>query len=252
MTDHVLTEVKDRVMHITFNRADKKNALTHAMYNKVVEAMREAESSDDIRAMLFTGAGEAFTSGNDLVDFRDNPKMGPDAPVSQFLQCLLTSKKPIVMAVNGIAVGVGLTMLLHADIVFAAEGAVISAPFVDLALVPEAASSLLLPKRAGHARAAEIFMLGKRVTAQEGYEMGIFSRVLKADDLLAQAEEAAVALANKAPQSVQRTKMLMRGDIEEVGTRMEKEAKLFAEQLFSSEFAESVMAFMEKRPPNFG
>lgn len=252
MTDHIITEIKDRVLKVTFNRPDKKNALTHDMYAKVVEAMQAAEADDSVRAMLFTGAGEAFTAGNDLVDFRDNPKMGPDAPVAQFLQCLLTAKKPIVMAVNGIAVGVGLTMLLHADIVYAAEEAVITAPFVDLALVPEAGSSLLLPRRVGHAWAAEIMMLGRKVTAREGLEIGMYSRVLKADELLPAAEKAAVALANKAPQSVQRTKALMRGDIAEIGARMEQEGKLFGEQLMSGEFAESVMAFMQKRQPNFG
>lgn len=252
MTEHVLTEIKDRVMRITFNRPDKKNALTHAMYETVVQAMKAAEEDNDVRAILFTGAGESFTSGNDLIDFRDNPKMGPDAPVSQFLQCLLHAKKPIVVAVNGIAVGVGMTMLLHSDIVYASENAVMTAPFVDLALVPEAASSLLMPQRVGHARAAEIFMLGKKVTAPEAYEMGLASRVLPAGELMAAAEAAAVALANKAPQSVQRTKALMRGDLGAVGARMEKEGKLFAEQIGSAEFAESVMAFMQKRQPNFG
>jgi enoyl-CoA hydratase/carnithine racemase len=252
MTDQVITEIKDRVLTITFNRPDKKNALTHAMYTKCVEAMRAAEADETVRAILFTGAGEAFTAGNDLMDFRDNPPLGADSPVAQFLDCLLSAKKPLVMAVNGVGVGVGLTMLLHADIVYAAEEAVLTAPFVDLALVPEAGSSLLLPARVGHAVAAEMFMLGRRVTAAEALTMGLVSRVFKADELLPAAQQAAEALAKKAPRALMRTKELMRGDREAVGERMATEGKLFGEQLTSPELVEAVMAFMQKREPNFG
>lgn len=252
MTDQVVTEIKDRVLKITFNRPDKKNALTHAMYAKAVEAMRAAEVDDDVRAILFTGAGEAFTAGNDLMDFKDNPPLGPEAPVSQFLQCLLTAKKPLVVAVNGVAVGVGLTMLLHADIVYAAEEAVLTAPFVDLALVPEAGSSLLLPARVGHAMASEIMMLGRKITAPEALQIGLVSRVLKAEELSAAADAAAAALAKKAPKSLMRTKELMRGDLDLIGARMAQEGRYFGEQLTSPELVEAVMAFMQKREPNFG
>ncbi|WP_417458332.1 enoyl-CoA hydratase [Kordiimonas sp.] len=252
MTDHILTEIRDRVLHITFNRPEKKNALTHAMYAKMVDAMRAADEDDGVRAILFTGAGDVFTSGNDLADFRDTPPLGADAPVTQFLGCLLNAKKPLVMAVNGIGVGIGLTMLLHADIVYASENAVLQAPFVDLALVPEAASSLLLPRLVGHAKAAEIFMLGKRVSADEAYTMGLVSQVFKADELAAAAGKAALALAKKAPQSLQLTKKLMRGDREVVAARMAEEGKLFGERLTSPELMEAIMAFMQKREPNFG
>ncbi|WP_262690943.1 enoyl-CoA hydratase [Kordiimonas aestuarii] len=252
MTEQIQLETRDRVLHITFNRPDKKNALTHAMYARIVEAMRAAEDDEGVRAILFTGAGDAFTSGNDLADFRDTPPLGDDAPVTQFLQCLISARKPLVMAVNGIAVGVGLTMLLHADIVYAAEAAVLQAPFVDLALVPEAGSSLLLPQRVGHARAAEIFMLGKKVGAAEAYDMGMVSRVLKADELMPAAVKAAAALAKKAPRSLMLTKQLMRGDTAVVAARMAQEGKLFGEQLTSPEVLEAIMAFMQKREPNFG
>jgi len=252
MTDHIQLETRDRVLFITFNRADKKNALTHAMYARIVEAMRGAEADDSVRAIMFTGAGDAFTSGNDLADFRDKPPLSGDAPVQQFLQCLLTAKKPLVMAVNGIAVGVGLTMLLHADIVYASEAAVLQAPFVDLALVPEAGSSLLLPARIGHARAAEMFMLGKRVDAAEAYGMGLVSRVFKPEELVPAATRAAMALAKKAPKALMHTKALMRGDTSVVGARMIEEGKLFGEQLTSPEVMEAIMAFMQKREPNFG
>ncbi len=252
MTDQVTTEIKDRVLRITFNRPDKKNALTHAMYAKAVEAMRSAEEDEDVRAILFTGAGEAFTAGNDLMDFKDNPPLGPDTPVAQFLNCLLTAKKPLVVAVNGIAVGVGLTMLLHADIVYAAEEAQLTAPFVDLALVPEAGSSLLLPARVGHAMASEMMMLGRRLTAQEALQVGLVSRVLTAEELLPAAVAAAEALAKKAPKALMRTKELMRGDLDVIAARMAKEGKYFGEQLTSPELVEAVMAFMQKREPNFG
>ncbi|TNE61917.1 MAG: enoyl-CoA hydratase [Alphaproteobacteria bacterium] len=252
MTDLVTTEIRDRVLTITFNRADKKNALTHAMYAKVVDAMRAAESDSGVRAILFTGAGDSFTAGNDLADFRDTPPLGADAPVTQFLQCLLTARKPLVMAVNGLAVGVGLTMLLHADIVYASESATLSAPFVDLALVPEAASSLLLPARVGHARAAEIFMLGKRVKAQEALAMGLVSAVFPDGELADAAFAAALALSKKAPEALALTKKLMRGDLDVVGARMAEEGKLFGERLKSPELLEAIMAFMQKRPPNFG
>ena len=252
MTDHVLIEVRDRVMRITFNRPDKKNALTHAMYATCVEAMRAADGDDNIRAILFTGAGDIFTAGNDLADFRDKPPLGADMPVAQFLQCLLHAKKPLVMAVNGIGVGIGLTMLLHADIVYASENAVLTAPFVDLALVPEAASSLLLPRLIGHPRASEIFMLGKKVSAKEAYEMGLVSAVFAAEDLMPAAEKAVAALAKKAPKSLQLTKKLMRGDLAQVGARMAEEGELFGQQLVSPEVLEAIMAFMQKREPNFG
>jgi len=252
MTDHILTEVRDRVLHITFNRAEKKNALTVAMYARMVEAMESAEADDNVRAILFTGAGEAFTAGNDMIDFMQNPPLGEDAPVSQFLRCLLTAKKPLVMAVNGVGVGIGLTMCLHADIVYASDAAMLMAPFVDLALVPEAASSILLPARVGHARAAEIFMLGKKVSAAEALDMGLVSAVYSPEALLEATEAAAEALAAKAPTSLQQTKALMRGDLEVLAERMAKEGSLFGERLTSPEFAEAATAFMEKRAPNFG
>ncbi|MCJ9429518.1 enoyl-CoA hydratase [Kordiimonas marina] len=251
MTDQVITEINNRVLTITFNRPDKKNALTHAMYAKAGDAIRDAAEDDGVRAILITGAGDAFTSGNDLADFRDTPPIGTDTPVRRFLDALVSAEKPIVAAVNGLAVGVGLTMLLHADIVYASETALLSAPFVDLALVPEAASSLLLPARVGHARAAEIFMLGKRVPADEALTMGLVSAVYPADALMPAAMKAAAMLAAKAPKALKLTKMLMRGDKDVVKTRMHEEGKYFGEQLVSSEVAEAITAFMQKRAPKF-
>lgn len=252
MTTDILTSIENRILTITFNRIDKKNAITAAMYAAMADAMASANDDDGVRAILFTANGDAFTAGNDLIDFRDNPPLTPDAPVSRFLRELVAARKPLVAAVNGIAVGVGFTMLLHCDIVYLSEAAQLQAPFVDLALVPEAASSLLLPARIGQAQAAEIFMLGKRVDAADAKTMGVASDVFAPEDLTAAAWKAAIALSKKAPAALQATKMLMRGDKDAISARMQEESKLFGAQLLSPELTEAVMAFTQKREPNFG
>ncbi len=252
MTTDILTKIENRILTITFNRPDKKNAITAEMYQAMADAMADANTNDDVRAILFTANGDAFTAGNDLMDFRDNPPVTEEASVSQFLKQLVVAKKPLVAAVNGIAVGVGFTMLLHCDIVYLSETAQISAPFVDLALVPEAASSLLLPARIGHAQAAEIFMLGKRMNAAEAKTAGVASDVFAPDALGAAAQKAASMLSKKAPAALQQTKRLMRGDTDAVAARMAEESKVFGAQLLSPELAEAVMAFMQKREPDFG
>ena len=194
------------------------------MYQKMADAMADANGNDDVRAILFNANGDAFTAGNDLLDFRDNPPLTPDASVSQFLRQLVLAEKPIVAAVNGIAVGVGFTMLLHCDIIYMSEVAELQAPFVDLALVPEAASSLLLPARIGQAQAAEIFMLGKRVKADDARMMGVASDVFAPDELSAAAEKAAHMLSKRAPAAIKHTKRLMRGDKEMLSAQMVEES----------------------------
>lgn len=252
MTTDILTSVQDRILTITFNRPEKKNAITAAMYGAMADAMEDANKNDDIRVILFNANGDAFTAGNDLIDFRDNPPRGPETGVARFLRELVLARKPLVAAVNGVAVGVGFTMLLHCDIVYMSESAQLQAPFVDLALVPEASSSLLLPARIGQAKAAEIFMLGKRVSAVEADAMGIASKVFPAGDLAAAAHKVAVALSKKAPESLRQTKQLMRGDLDVISARMLEESELFGERLQSPELVEAVMAFLQKREPDFG
>lgn len=252
MSDHIIVSSQDRVMTITINRPDKKNALTVDMYAAIADALNDANTNNDIRTIVITGAGDAFTAGNDLADFRDNPPLSDDAPVNRFLQAIITAEKPIVAAVNGMAVGVGLTMLLHCDIVLLSENAILTAPFVDLALVPEAASSLLLPRLAGHAKAADIFLTGKKVTAQEAYEIGLASRICRSDALMDEATALAASLAAKAPQAIKITKRLMRGDTNILIDRMREEGGHFSSQLQSAEVLEAIAAFFEKRPPNFG
>jgi enoyl-CoA hydratase/carnithine racemase len=252
MTDLIITEIEDRVLKLTFNRPDKKNAITHEMYTALADGLKRARKDDNIRAVFFTGNGDSFTSGNDLADFRDNPPLGGEAPVNRFLGELVKATKPIVVAVNGIAVGVGLTMLLHSDVVIAGESALLSAPFVDLALVPEAASSLLLPRVIGTTNAADIFFTGRRVTGHEALSMGLVSRVMADDVLKTDVFNIARQIAAKAPQAVKLTKELMKKDRDIISARMIEEGGHFSSQLQSSEVLEAITAFMQKRAPNFG
>jgi len=251
MTDHVLVNVTNRVMTITFNRPDKKNALTHDMYQTINAALERANADSNVRIVLLRGNGGCFTAGNDLMDFRDKPPLGPETPVARFLQNLLRAEKPIVAAVGGVAVGVGLTMLLHCDIVIAGKSARLSAPFVDLALVPEAGSSQLLPRAVGMALASDMFFTGRALSAEEALSAGLLSRVYEDDKLDAEAEALALSLARKAPDAMRFTRRLMHANREDVAKRMKEEGDLFARQLVSKEMKEAIKAFLEKRAPNF-
>ena len=252
MSDTILVVPDNHVLTLTLNRPDKKNALTHAMYDRLASEIAAAQTNDAIRCVVITGTGDMFTSGNDLMDFRNSPPLGQDTPVSRFLSAISTAEKPLIAAVNGLAVGVGLTMLLHCDLVIASETAGFKAPFVDLALVPEAASSLLLPQRVGHAWANDIFLTGRTVTAEEALRLGIVSRIVAQDALAGETASLAAALSAKAPAAVKATKSLMKSANDQVPARMAEESALFVRQLQSAEFMEAVNAFMEKRPPKFG
>ena len=252
MTDLIKTNIENKVLTITFNRPEKKNALTHAMYTAMADAMEAARKDEGVRAIVFTGAGDVFTAGNDLIDFQQSGGLDAARPVVRFLGELIEADKPLVAAVNGLAVGIGLTMLLHCDFVYMADHATVSAPFVDLALVPEKASSLLFPALVGHVRAAEVFMLGKKVTAPEALQMGLVNQVTSGADTFAAALKVAEALAKKAPRSLQTTKRLMRGDKQALRDRIEAEGKHFSQQLQSAEVMEAISAFFEKRAPDFG
>ncbi len=250
-TNHVLVSRDGAVLTIIMNWPDKKNALTGAMYGAMADALASAASDTSVRVVLITGTGDAFTAGNDLGDFVDAPPTGGDSPVIRFLVALSSASKPVVAAVNGLAVGVGTTMLLHCDLVYAGHSATFSVPFVNLALVPEAASSLLLPRRIGHARAAELFLLGGRLDARQAEAMGLVAAVFDDDRLVDEALRRARALATKAPTAVRATKALMKRGDEFVADRMQAESELFRLQLKSSELKEAIQAFREKRAPNF-
>ncbi len=254
MTDQnqVTISTDNQVMTIAWNRPDKKNALTQAMYSAAAAALKSASTDNAVRAVLITGTEECFTAGNDLGDFLNNPASGEEAPVSQFLLEISSIEKPVVAAVNGHAVGIGTTMLLHCDLVVAADSTVFSMPFTNLGLCPEAASSYLLPRLAGHQRAAELLLLGEKFDAQQAKECGIINHITGADNYQAMANELVAKLASKPPTSVRMTKkFLKQGQDALVRERMQTEGKAFAELLRGDEAREAMTAFMERREPDF-
>ena len=240
------------VATLTFDRPDKKNAITGEMYEAIVRHLREASADKAVRAVLFTGAGPAFTAGNDLKDFADPKFARPDSPVLSFMQELATFDKPVVAAVNGMAVGIGVTMLLHCDLVYVAEGATFSMPFVNLGLVPEFGSTLLLPMMTGKVRAAEKLLLGRPFNAAEALAMGIVNAVLAPGDLLNHARTAARSF-NLLPQgAVRDTKKLLRqAQATLVQDAILREAGVFGSRLAGLEAREAIAAIREKRPPDF-
>jgi enoyl-CoA hydratase/carnithine racemase len=250
---HVLREQTDGVLTLTLNRPDKKNALTRAMYRTLGEAIDLAATDSEVRCVLIRAHGDIFTAGNDINDFaatsanREGTGHWEGNPL---LAALARAKTPLVAAVQGRAVGVGVTMLLHCDLVYVSEDALLSTPFVNLGLVPEAASSLTLPARIGHARAFAMFVLGEAVTAQEAVAWGIANRAYPRAELHAKAREAAVAVATRPPAAVTITKALMR-DPDALAQRMEVEGGHFMAQLKSPEAREAFTAFAEKRKPDF-
>jgi enoyl-CoA hydratase/carnithine racemase len=194
------------------------------------------------------GDGAYFTAGNDLQDFAMGPRGENNPPVIQFLQAIKDCPKPLIAAVNGPAIGVGLTLTLHCDLVYAAQSATFSAPFVKLGLVPEAASSLLLPEAIGMAAAMDVFMTGRTLTSEEALRMGLISRMFDDAEFDARARELAMVVANAAPNAMRHAKALVRNRNAEITDRMMAECMHFANQLQSPEFGESVAAMMAKRP----
>ncbi|HEV2082466.1 MAG TPA: enoyl-CoA hydratase-related protein [Brevundimonas sp.] len=255
MTDHVRTDLTDGVLTVTLARPEKKNAITQAMYAALAEATRRARDDAAVRVILFRGEGDSFSAGNDIADFIAIGGAGEgqltDAPVFHFLKALADLDKPAVAAVRGRAVGIGLTLLLHCDMVVVAEDALLSAPFVNLALAPEAASSMLLPHVLGHQRAFEIFALGEPIDGRTALAWGLANRAAPADQVDALAADVAARLASRAPNSIRKTKVLMR-DAERLWTLMQAEGEAFGSQMRSPEAMEAFMAFSQKRAPNFG
>ena len=240
------------VLKLTFARPEKKNAFTVRMYEECAAALNAAATDTAVRCVLFTGKGSAFTSGNDLVDFMNAPPAGEDSAVFRFLLALIDFEKPIIAAVNGAAIGIGVTMLLHCDLVYAADSARFTTPFVALGLVPEGASSLLVPRAAGFAAANEMLLLGEPVDAAFAKDAGIVARVLPAAELLPFAVAQANKLAALAPAALRQSKALIRGPQKEAVKRaLYEEAKVFLARLSSPEAIEAFTAFFEKRKPDF-
>jgi enoyl-CoA hydratase/carnithine racemase len=248
----ILIERADGVLTITLNRPDKKNAITAAMYQEMADAFFEAEKDASVRVVLLRANGGSFSAGNDLEDFMKAPSMDRDAPVLQFLRRISTAPKPLVAAVTGAAVGVGTTMLLHCDLVYAASTAKFSMPFVQLGLCPEAASSLLLPRIAGYQRAAEKLLLGEAFDANEAMNMGFVNRIVDAGEVDALALAQAKKLAALPASSLRMSKSLMKGaDARAIAERIDEEAGHFGKMLTAPEAREAFQAFFEKRKPDF-
>jgi enoyl-CoA hydratase/carnithine racemase len=251
MSEYVTADVVDGVLVLTLKRPDKKNALTGAMYNALSDGLDRAESDDAVRAVLFQGDGDSFTAGNDLADFASQPKGGNGAhPAFRFVSTISQATKPLVAAVQGNAVGVGTTMLLHCDLVYLADNARLMTPFVNLALVPEAASSLLLPARIGHVRAYQMFALGEPLNAEAALACGLANAVIPQAELREKAMAAALLLTTRAAGSLASTKKLMR-DHEKIRIKIAEEGELFLQRLTSPEAKEVFAAFAERRQPNF-
>jgi enoyl-CoA hydratase/carnithine racemase len=250
MTELVKVSVADGVMEITWNRPDKKNALSNAMYRTATDALARAEADKAIRVVLLSSEGDSFTSGNDLADFAAANAGGAEPQAGKFIQAIAAFPKPLIAAVPGLAVGVGTTMLLHCDLVFVAEHAKLTTPFVNLALVPEAASSMLMPARIGHARAFAMFALGEPLTGKIAVDLGVANAAMSAAEVIPFAREAARKLAQRPLGAVMATKKLMR-DGEAIMSQLKAESAIFAERLRSAEAAEAFAAFAQRRAPDF-
>jgi enoyl-CoA hydratase/carnithine racemase len=250
MTDFIRTERDGRVLVVTMDRTDKKNALTHEMYAAIADALELAHLDAQIRCVVLTGAGDSFTAGNDLGDFAAGMPEGKP-PVVRFLEAIVTCDKPVMAAVNGPAVGVGLTMLLHSDLVYASETATFRSPFPHLGVVPEAGSSLLLPMTVGNAWANDIFIAGRVLTAAEALSAGLVSRVFSAASLMGECRTIAAVVAAQAPNAMRETKRLIRANRDIVFERMAREGAIFNAQLKSPEFMVSAAAYMGRRMPEF-
>jgi len=251
MTALVLSETKDGIATIRFNRPDKKNALNTEMYDLLAKAVAAAQADRSVRVIVFTGAGEAFTAGNDLKDFVENPPNSPDAPVFKFMTGMCEVTKPVIGAVNGLAIGIGVTILLHCDFAYAVPGARLQLPFVNLALVPEFASSLLLREQIGARKATELLMLGDAFTSEVAFEYGLFNEIVPADKLLSVVEAKAKSIVAKPPGALRDTKTLIRTDRKAVLAKMHEEIDYFAKRLKTPELKEAVDAFFAKRPADF-
>lgn len=245
MTEQHLSQVvADGVLTLTLTRADKKNALTRAMYQGMADAFAAANADDRVNALLLKGSGGSFTAGNDLKDFAEGPREGP-SPAHAFLHNLINLEKPIVAAVDGVAVGIGTTLLMHCDYVIASPTARFATPFVDLGLCPEGGSSMLMPARLGRAAAVRLLMLGDRLEAEEARACGLVDQI--APDVDAAGAELAARLAAKPAQAMRSTKKLIRAaETERLLAHMDQEFETFAERLASPEAQAAFRAFLSK------
>lgn len=251
-TDLIQREFSDNILTLRINRPEKKNALNLAMYQGLADGLRQADGDHTVRVILICGTDDCFTSGNDLADFLGAPPTGVDSPVMQFLIAISEARKPVVASVSGLAVGVGVTMLLHCDLAYAGNSATFQMPFVNLALCPEAGSTLLLPRIMGHQRAAELLLLGEVFGAEKACSLGILTEVCPDSDVQAYALKKALQLAAQPAAALRLAKSLLKRDYQaSLREAILEEGKQFIECLKSPEAAEALQAFMQRRKPDF-
>jgi enoyl-CoA hydratase/carnithine racemase len=247
MSGEILVERNGRVARLVMSRPDRKNALTGAMYESMIAALRDAEGDDRVGAFMIEGAGGDFTAGNDLNDFLNDAGDFAAMPPLAFIRVLARFAKPLVLAIDGAAVGVGATMLLHCDLAYATARARFRMPFVDLGVVPEAAATLLLPRRIGMARASELLLLCEPFDGARALDLGLVNALAEPADLARTAFEKAAALAAKPAGAIAATRRLLRGDGDAVARRVDEEAAAFAAALRSPEAMNAMRAFFAKR-----
>jgi enoyl-CoA hydratase/carnithine racemase len=250
--DEIVTERSEGILRIELNRPAKRNAMTSRMYVTLADIFNDAGKDERTRVVLWHGAGDSFCAGNDVEDFLKNPPGPGDSPQARLMNALVDFDKPLIAAVHGAAIGGGTTMLTHCDFVYAGESAKFQMPFVNLAVVPEFGSSCAVPARIGHLRASELILLGLSFDAKRAADLGLVTRVLSDQSLLATATETARKLAAKPAGALQASKRLMKRSFrEQIKAAMKAENEEFSAQVRSEDAKEALTAFLEKRSPNF-
>jgi enoyl-CoA hydratase/carnithine racemase len=250
--DDIITEHSGSILRVQLNRPTKRNAMTSAMYLALADIFNEAANDDNTRVILWHGAGDSFCAGNDIEDFLKNPPGPGESPQARLMKALVNFDKPVVVAVQGAAIGGGTTMLTHCDFIYAAENTHFQMPFINLAVVPEFGSSYSVPARIGHVHAAELILLGAPFDARRAAELGMASEVVSDKDVLARATETARKLAAKPAAALQASKRLMKQPFrEQIKAAMKAENEEFSAQVRSQDAKEAFTAFLEKRKPDF-
>ena len=250
--DEIITERSESILRVTLNRPTKRNAMTSRMYVTLADVFDDAAKDERTRVVLWRGAGDSFCAGNDVEDFLKNPPGPGESPQARLMKALIDFDKPLIAAVHGAAIGGGTTMLLHCDFVYAGESAKFQMPFINLAVVPEFGSSCAVPARIGYLRAAELILLGLPFDAGRAAELGLVTRVVPDETLLATATETARKLATKPAGALQASKRLMKLPFrEQIKAAMKSENQEFSEQVRSEDAKEALTAFLEKRKPDF-
>jgi enoyl-CoA hydratase/carnithine racemase len=248
----IRAEVRDRILILTIDRPDKKNALKQSMYRTLGEQMQRADEDRAIRAVVVTGAGDVFTAGNDIVDFLSAGGTFEESSAAFFMRSMFNLRKPALAAVNGLAIGIGTTLLLHCDLAYAGESAVFQMPFVNIGIAPEFCSTFLLPAYLGHRRASELLLLGERFDAAKALELGLVNGVVPDAKLLSHTLAIAAKLAAQPPASLRRAKQLMREALKDLSQQaFDREVAALTECVRAPEATEAMTAFMQKRKADF-